>query len=86
MGKKTYEISGYESEMIKPKELIEIKEATEILLALYAPQTAYALTSVLDNPDGFIESFNDTLTQKLLPHSEAIQLKLGGLICLCQPR
>ena len=50
MGEKTYELSGYESEMIKPKELIEIKEATEILLALYAPQTAYALTSVLDNP------------------------------------
>ena len=34
---KTYELSGYESEMIKPKELIEIKEATETLLALYAP-------------------------------------------------
>ena len=66
MGKKTYELSGYESEMIKPKELIEIKEATEILLALYAPQTAYALTSVLDNPDGFIESFNGKLRDECL--------------------
>jgi hypothetical protein len=66
MGEKTYELSGYESEMIKPKELIEIKEATEILLALYAPQTAYALTSVLDNPDGFIESFNGKLRDECL--------------------
>lgn len=29
----------------------EIKEATETLLALYAPKAAYALTSLLDNPD-----------------------------------
>ena len=29
----------------------EIKEATETLLALYAPKPAYALTSILDNPD-----------------------------------
>ena len=29
----------------------EIKEATETLLALYAPKAAYALTSILDNPD-----------------------------------
>ena len=44
MGEKTYELSGYESEMIKPKELIEIKEATEILLALYAPRHAHTKT------------------------------------------
>ena len=31
----------------------EIKEATETLLALYAPKAAYALTSLLDNPDTF---------------------------------
>jgi len=31
----------------------EIKEATETLLALYAPKAAYALTSILDNPDTF---------------------------------
>ena len=29
----------------------EIKEATETLLAMYAPKAAYALTSLLDNPD-----------------------------------
>ena len=29
----------------------EIKEAAETLLALYAPKAAYALTSILDNPD-----------------------------------
>ena len=29
----------------------EIREATETLLAMYAPKAAYALTSVLDNPD-----------------------------------
>ena len=31
----------------------EIKEATETLLALYAPKAAFALTSILDNPDTF---------------------------------
>ena len=31
----------------------EIREATELLLAMYAPKAAYALTSVLDNPDTF---------------------------------
>ena len=31
----------------------EIKEATETLLAMYAPKAAYALTSLLDNPDNF---------------------------------
>jgi alanyl-tRNA synthetase len=31
----------------------EIKEATETLLAMYAPKAAYALTSLLDNPDTF---------------------------------
>ena len=44
MGEKTYELSGYESEMIKPKELIEIKEATETLLALYAPRHVHTKT------------------------------------------
>ena len=29
----------------------EIKEATETLLAMYAPKAAYALTSLLDNPE-----------------------------------
>ncbi len=32
MNKKTYELSGYESEMIKPKELIEIKGAGPLTL------------------------------------------------------
>ena len=31
----------------------EIKEATETRLAMYAPKAAYALTSLLDNPDTF---------------------------------
>ena len=31
----------------------EIKDATETLLAMYAPKAAYALTSILDNPDTF---------------------------------
>ena len=31
----------------------EIREATELLLAMYAPKAAYALTSILDNPDTF---------------------------------
>ncbi|MDB2518816.1 hypothetical protein N9X54_01185 [Planktomarina temperata] len=31
----------------------EIREATETLLATYAPRAAYALTSILDNPDTF---------------------------------
>ena len=31
----------------------EIREATELLLAMYAPKAAYALTSILDNPDAF---------------------------------
>lgn len=31
----------------------EIREATELLLAMYAPKAAFALTSVLDNPDTF---------------------------------
>ena len=31
----------------------EIKEAAETLLAMYAPKAAYALVSILDNPDTF---------------------------------
>ena len=31
----------------------EIREATETLLAIYAPRAAYALISILDNPDAF---------------------------------
>ena len=31
----------------------EIREATETLLAIYAPKAAYSLTSILDNPDTF---------------------------------
>ena len=31
----------------------EIREATETLLAMYAPKAAFALTSILDNPDTF---------------------------------
>ena len=31
----------------------EIREATETLLAMYAPKAAYALTSIIDNPDTF---------------------------------
>ena len=31
----------------------EIREATETLLAMYAPRAAYALTSILDNLDTF---------------------------------
>ena len=31
----------------------EIREATELLLAMYAPKAAYALTSILDNSDTF---------------------------------
>ena len=31
----------------------EIREVTETLLAMYAPKAAYALTSILDNPETF---------------------------------
>lgn len=31
----------------------EIKAATELLLAMYAPKAAYSLVSILDNPDTF---------------------------------
>ena len=31
----------------------EIKEATETLLAIYAPKATYAFTSVIDDPDTF---------------------------------
>ena len=31
----------------------EIRAATETLLAMYAPKAAYALTSILENPDTF---------------------------------
>ena len=31
----------------------EIREATETLLAMYAPKAAFALTSILDEPDTF---------------------------------
>ena len=31
----------------------EIKEATETLLAMYAPKAAYSLTKLLDEPDTF---------------------------------
>ena len=31
----------------------EIREATETLLTMYAPKAAYALMSIIDNPDTF---------------------------------
>ena len=39
--------------LISEEAMGEIREATETLLAIYAPKAAYALTSVLDSPDTF---------------------------------
>ena len=44
----------------------EIREATETLLAMYAPRAAYALTSILDNPDTFNARHIISATKEIL--------------------
>ena len=67
----------------------EIQEATETLLAMYAPKAAYALTSVLNNPDTFkarhiISAAKEILDRTGLVKKEQIEVSSnsGGIFIL----
>ena len=67
----------------------EIREATETLLAMYAPKAAYALTSVLENPDTFnarhiISAAKEILDRTGLVKKEQIEVSSnsGGIFIL----
>ena len=67
----------------------EIREATETLLAKYAPKAAYALTSVLDNPDTFnarqiISAAKEVLDRTGLVKKERVEVtsNSGGIFIL----
>ena len=61
----------------------EIKEATETLLAMYAPKAAYALTSLLDNPDTFnarhiISAAKEVLDRTGLGAKSQMEVEVNG--------
>ena len=67
----------------------EIREATETLLAMYAPKAAYSLTSVLENPDTFnarhiISAAKEILDRTGLVKKEPIEVSSnsGGIFIL----
>ena len=67
----------------------EIREATETLLAMYAPRAAYALTSILDNPDTFnarhiISAAKEVLDRTGLVKKERVEVtgNTGGIFIL----
>ena len=67
----------------------EIREATGTLLAIYAPKAAYALTSVLDNPDTFnarqiISAAKEVLDRTGLVKKERVEVtsNSGGIFIL----
>ena len=51
----------------------EIGEATETLLAMYAPKAAYALTSILDNPDALKERYEISASKEVLDRTGLIK-------------
>ena len=67
----------------------EIKQATETLLAIYAPKAAYALKSVLGNPDTFnarhlISAATEILDRTGLVKKERLEVtsNLNGIFIL----
>ena len=67
----------------------EIREATETLLAMYAPKAAYALISVLDNPDALnarhvISAAKEILDRTGLVKKERVEVigNTGGIFIL----
>ena len=65
----------------------EIREATETLLAMYAPKAAYALTSIIDNPDTFnarhiISASKEILDRTGLVKTEKMQVEAKGGVML----
>ena len=67
----------------------EIRAATETLLAMYAPKAAYALTSVLENPDTFnaghiVSAAKEILDRTGLVKKEQIEVSSnsGGIFIL----
>ena len=67
----------------------EIREATETLLAVYAPKAAYALTSVLDNTDALnarhvISAAKEILDRTGLVKKERVEVtgSAGGIFIL----
>ena len=60
----------------------EIREATETLLAMYAPKAAFALTSILDEPDTFnarhiISASKEILDRTGLGKQSHVELELN---------
>ena len=60
----------------------EIREATETLLAMYAPKAAFALTSILDDPDTFnarhiISASKEILDRTGLGKQSQVELELN---------
>ena len=51
----------------------EIREATETLLAMYAPKAAYSLTSILDNPDALNEKHEISASKEILDRTGLIK-------------
>ena len=51
----------------------EIREATETLLAMYAPKAAYSLTSILDNPDALNERHEISASKEILDRTGLIK-------------
>ena len=67
----------------------KIRETTETLLAMYAPKAAYALKSVLENPDTFnarhlISVAKEILDRMGLVKKERLEVtsNLGGIFIL----
>ena len=67
----------------------KIREATETLLAMYAPKAAYTLTSILDNPDALnerheISAFKEILDRTGLIKKERVEAteSAGGIFIL----
>ena len=55
----------------------EIMEATEILLAMYAPNAAYVLASVLENPDTFNARHLISATEEILDKIGLVKKRTG---------
>ena len=55
----------------------EMRVATETLLDMYAPKAAYALTSILDNPDAINERHEISACKEILDRTGLIKKRAG---------
>ena len=75
------------------KELrLEIKEAMETLLAIYAPKAAYSLTQLLDDPETFNAKNIITAAKEILDRTglsakqNALDKNIGAAIVILPPK